>query len=193
MNVASRPPTSIIHLDAHALKVLAHPLRSRLLSALRTAGPATATALAQRLDTNTGATSYHLRRLASVGLVEETGEGHGRERWWRAATDMHTFTERDVVYDPDAKAAADWLRRYYLRSFVDRFQAWLDVHESWPLGWQEVADASDYLLRLTPTRLAELNAEAAALMERYRDPDPDDPDAQPVEMHLHVFPIEAPA
>lgn len=182
--------TSTLHLDARAVKVLAHPLRSRLLSALRIGGPATATALAQRLGTNTGATSYHLRRLATVGLVAETGEGHGRERWWRAATDMHSFTQRDVASDADGQAAADWLRRYYLRSFLDRYDAWLDEHASWSLEWQEVADASDYLLRVSPCRLGELNAELGALLERYRDPDPDDPDALPVEIHLHAFPLK---
>jgi DNA-binding transcriptional ArsR family regulator len=181
---------SILHLDATAVKVLAHPLRSRLLGALRAGGPATATFLADRLETNTGATSYHLRKLAAVGLVEETGEGRGRERWWRAATEMHGFTQRDVAYDADGRAAADWLRRYYLRSFVERFQHWLDIHETWPMEWQEVADASDRLLRLSPTRLAELEAEASALFERYRDPDPDDPEAKAVEVHLHAFPIE---
>jgi DNA-binding transcriptional ArsR family regulator len=181
---------SILHLDANAVKVLAHPLRSRLLRSLRTGGPATATSLADRLATNTGATSYHLRKLASVGLVEETGEGRGRERWWRAATEMHGFTQRDVAYDPDGKAAADWLRRFYLRSFVDRFGQWLDVHETWPMAWQEVADASDYLLRLSPARLAELEAEMSALFIRYRDPDPDDPEAKPVEVHVHAFPID---
>ncbi len=61
--------TSTLHLDATAIKVLAHPLRSRLLSLLRSAGPATATSLANRIGTNTGATSYHLRKLAGVGLV----------------------------------------------------------------------------------------------------------------------------
>ena len=183
------PTTSTLHLDARAIKVLAHPLRSRLLSALRIGGPATATALAGRLETNTGATSYHLRRLASVGLVEETAEGRGRERWWRAATDMHSFTQRDVAYDADGQAAADWLRRYYLRSFLDRYGAWLDEHASWPLEWQEVADASDWLLRVSPRRLGELNAELGTLVERYRDPDPDDPDARPIEIHLHAFPL----
>ena len=73
-------PPSILKLDPRALKVLAHPLRSRLLTALRTHGPATATELARDLVTNTGATSYHLRKLASVGLVEETEDGHGRSR-----------------------------------------------------------------------------------------------------------------
>ena len=182
------PSPSILHLDAHAVKVLAHPLRSRLLSALRSSGPATATALAQQLGTNTGATSYHLRKLATVGLVEETGEGHGRERPWRAATEMHGFTQRDVAYDPDGRAAADWLRRYYLRSFIDRFEHWLDVHETWPMAWQEVADASDYALRLTPARLAELETAVSELLARYRDPDPDDPEARRVEVHIHAFP-----
>ena len=183
--------TSTLHLDARAVKVLAHPLRSRLLSALRSGGPATATVLAERLGTNTGATSYHLRKLESVGIVEETGEGHGKERWWRASTDMHTFTQRDVAYDADGQAAADWLRRYYLRSFLDRYGAWLDAHGSWSLEWQEVGDASDYLVRLSPLRLAELETELSTLLERYRDPDPDDPDALPVEIHIHAFPIVA--
>ena len=180
---------STLHLDARAVKVLAHPLRSRLLSALRTGGPATATALAVQLGTNTGATSYHLRKLESVGIVDETGGGHGRERWWRASTESHSFTQRDVAYDADGQAAADWLRRFYLRSFLDRYSAWLDDHGSWPLAWQEVADASDYLLRVSPRRLAELEAELSAVLDRYRDPDPDDPDALPIEVHLHAFPL----
>ena len=181
--------TSTLHLDAHAVKVLAHPLRSRLLSALRMGGPATATTLAERLGTNSGATSYHLRKLESVGLVEETGEGHGKERPWRASTEMHSFTQRDVASDADGQAAADWLRRFYLRSFLDRYGTWLDDHASWPLEWQEVADTSDYLLRLSPRRLAELRSEMREILERYRDPDPDDPDALPIEIDVHAFPL----
>ena len=93
--MADRPFTTL-RLDGRALRVLAHPLRSRLLTALRMDGPATATALARSLGTNTGATSYHLRKLASVGLVAETDEGRGRERWWRASTPSHEWTERDL-------------------------------------------------------------------------------------------------
>ena len=183
---------STLHLDAHAVKVLAHPLRSRLLTALRSRGPATATSLAERLGTNSGATSYHLRKLESVGIVEETGEGHGKERPWRASTDMHSFTQRDVAYDADGQAAADWLRRFYLRSFLERYGAWLDDQAAWPLEWQEVADSGDYLMRVSPRRLAEFEAELHALLERYRDPDPDDPDALPVELHHHAFPLGEP-
>jgi len=184
---------SILHLDHKAIKVLAHPLRSRLLGELRMHGPATATALAQTLGTNTGATSYHLRKLASVGLVEETEDGHGRERPWRAATEMHGWTERDVEYDPDARAASDWLQRYYLRTFVERYEAWLGARETWPIEWQEVTGATDFALRLTPERLAAFNADIEALAQRYRDLPPagTDQDEQVVQVHLHAYPLEA--
>jgi DNA-binding transcriptional ArsR family regulator len=165
---------SVLHLDTKAITVLAHPLRSRLLTELRTHGPATATELARRLDTNTGATSYHLRKLASVGLVEETDEGRGRERPWRAATEFHGWTEHEIADDAEAKAASDWLRRFYLRSFVERFEAWLDVQASWPLEWQDAAGVSDFAVRLTPARLEALNA-----------------DVQLVQVVVHAFPFEA--
>jgi DNA-binding transcriptional ArsR family regulator len=186
-------PPSVLHLDPEAIKVLANPLRSRLLTELRMHGPATATELARTLDTNTGATSYHLRKLASVGLVEETEDGRGRERRWRAATEMHGWTERDVAYDPDAKAASDWLRRFYLRSFVERYEEWLAVMESWPIEWQDATGGSDFALRLTPAGLEALNADIEALYERYRalpEP-PDDEDPQVVQVHVHTYPLEA--
>lgn len=183
---------SVLHLDHEAIKVLAHPLRSRLLGELRMHGPATATALAQTLGTNTGATSYHLRKLASVGLVEETQDGHGRERPWRAATEMHGWTERDVQYDPDARAASDWLQRYYLRAFVERYEAWLGVKDTWPIEWQEVTGASDFALSLTPERLAAFNADIEAVAQRYRDLPPagSDEDAQVVQIVFHAHPLE---
>src|SRR5918997_1899165 len=97
-----------IRLDAAAVRDLAHPLRSRLLSALRLHGPATATDLADRLDTNTGATSYHPRKLESVGLVEDTGEGEGKRRQWRAASEYHSWQPSDFAGDDDAETSLGW-------------------------------------------------------------------------------------
>ena len=80
---------------------LAHPLRLRLLGRLRTDGPATATALAEKLGTNTGATSYHLRQLAEVGLVAEDPDlGTGRQRWWRARHDVSSWAARTSTATP---------------------------------------------------------------------------------------------
>jgi DNA-binding transcriptional ArsR family regulator len=182
-------PFTTLRLDAQALRVLAHPLRSRLLTALRSAGPATATVLARSLGTNTGATSYHLRKLASVGLVDETEEGRGRERWWRASTPSHGWTERDVAGDADAEAASDWLKRHYLRTFAERYERWLDEAAGWPLDWRAAAEAGDALVRLSPARLAALESELIALLDRYREDPPDDPDARQVAVYYHMFPV----
>ena len=84
------------------MKVLAHPLRSRIVSQLRRSGPLTATALAALLGTNSGATSYHLRRLETVGLVADTGNGKGKERIWRAGSEQHSWTQSELVEDEDA-------------------------------------------------------------------------------------------
>jgi DNA-binding transcriptional ArsR family regulator len=177
-----------LRLDPAALRVLAHPLRSRLLTALRSGGPATATALAHVLDTNTGATSYHLRRLAGVGLVTETEDGRGRERWWRASTDAHEWTERDVADDPGTAAASDWLKRHYLRSFVDRYERWLDTADSWPMDWRVAAESGDTSLHGTPDDLAAFHRELLELFDRYRDRSTDSPDARRVEFYYHAFP-----
>jgi DNA-binding transcriptional ArsR family regulator len=185
----TEPDASTLHLDVRAIKVLAHPLRSRLLTALRVGGPATATALAASLATNTGATSYHLRRLSSVGLVEETDAGHGRERWWRATTRAHSFTRRDVADDPDGQAAVDWLSHQYLRTFVELYEAWLEEQPSWSPDWQEVAGSTDLMLRLTPAALGALQQEFGALVERYREtPGDPAPDAELVAIYLYAFP-----
>lgn len=180
---------SVLHLDSTALQVLAHPLRIRLLAALRTDGPATATTLAAVLDTNTGATSYHLRRLASVGLVEEAGGGRGRERRWQASTAAHGWTERDIAGDPDAEAAGSWLRHAYLRAFVEASEAWLAAQSDWPLEWRTAADSGDYLVRVSPDRLERLREEIEDVIARYREAAEDEEAVEPVLLYLHTIPL----
>ncbi len=186
--VTTPSPPKKIRIDAAALRVLAHPLRSRLLSELRREGPATATALAKVLDTNTGATSYHLRKLADVGLVEETGAGAGRERWWRAAHDMHSWSASDFAGDSDSEAAAEWLEGEYFRQFQRNTEQWAAERSEWPLEWRDAAGASDYMVELTPEQLRAMHREIFEVVERYRAAGPDGPDAARVLFYLHAFP-----
>jgi DNA-binding transcriptional ArsR family regulator len=187
-----RTPITSLRLEPKALRVLAHPMRSRLLTQLRMGGPATATALAGALETNTGATSYHLRKLASVGLVTETDDGKGRERWWRASTDAHEWRERDVADDPEAAAASDWLKRHYLRGFIDRYERWLDDADTWPIDWHAAAESGDTTLRGTPEDFASFQRELLDLLDRYRDRSPGSPNARRVEFDYHAFPSPDP-
>lgn len=177
-------------LDATALRVLAHPLRSRLLSELRLHGPATATALAERLSTNTGATSYHLRKLESVALVLDTGEGEGRRRLWRASTSFHNFDPSDYRDDDDANAALGWLQRDYLRRVAERGARWLDVGERWPAEWVDAAGLSDTFVTVTAAQLRTLQDELDAVLERWRFVGEQDPAARRVQVSVLSHPSD---
>jgi len=72
---------SISEIDT--LKALASPIRRRILRYLDDHGQATSTTVAEALGESTGTTSYHLRLLASHGLISEAGPTGRRERWWR--------------------------------------------------------------------------------------------------------------
>jgi predicted ArsR family transcriptional regulator len=142
--------------------------RSRLLAQLRREGSTTVTGLARDLGTNTGATSYHLRKLAEVGLVLEDQGGVGRERWWRAAHEFTTLSLRDVEGDPDAEAAFAWLKSEYFQQFIEKAQRWAAAESQWTLEWREAAGASDSMLELTPDELTAMQQEIWEVTERYR-------------------------
>lgn len=180
----------ILYPTAHQLRILAHPLRSRLLGALRFHGPATSTALAARLGTNSGATSYHLRQLAEAGMVEDDPErSTGRDRVWRASHDGTSWTSSDFDDDPDAQAADDWLIRSQARRTAGWLGDWLDARLDWPREWREAADQSDFHLDLTPQGLHELMRELHAVVRRHHDgADPAAPGAERVTVLLQAFP-----
>jgi DNA-binding transcriptional ArsR family regulator len=178
----------ILHPSSAQLQALAHPLRSRLLGALRFHGPATSTALAARLGTNSGATSYHLRQLAEAGLVEDDRErSNGRERWWRSVHDATSWRSTDYDDDPDARAADDWLVRRHAHVAAGWVNDWLEGRSEWSREWREAAEQWDYHLDLTPAGLRALTAELHAIVGRYRDAPPD-ASAERVTLLLQAFP-----
>src|ERR1700758_1848170 len=116
------PGRSIARLDnATALRAYAHPVRMKLILALRTRGPLTATQAGRLLGESSGTCSFHLRQLAQYGLVEETGggagrgEGAGREKPWRATTTSTSWD--DVQKTPEATAAASLLGEVLAESY----------------------------------------------------------------------------
>jgi predicted ArsR family transcriptional regulator len=196
----STQPAPTVHLDRAALAMLAHPLRSRLLNELRVTGPATATTLAAALHTNSGATSYHLRKLAQVGLVvdhDTGGTGTGRRRVWSASTESRPRDEGsggdpDNPNDPDAQAAITWLARDYLQLFNDRAERWLDTQDRWPVDWREQVGLSDHLVQVTAGQLSALRRDLAEVLERYRRVGAGNPDAKRVSVYLCPLPVDSP-
>ena len=177
-------------LDEQAVRVLAHPLRSRILGRLRIDGPLTATELAGLLQTNSGATSYHLRALESVGLVTDTEEGAGRRRVWRATTDYHTWVNSDFAADDDARTALGWLQRDYVRQFAVRAEQWLDASESWPAEWVDALGLNDTFVEVTPEQAVQLVGEVDALLARFRRAGAGDPRARRIHVHVASRPVD---
>lgn len=186
----SSSPRSVLHPDATQLRTLAHPLRTRLLGALRFHGPATATQLAARLGTNSGATSYHLRQLADVGLVEDDAEhSTGRDRAWRSVHDSTSWRSTDYDHDPDARAAEDWIARHQASTNARWLDDWLEARQDWPVEWRDAADQSDYHFTMTAERLGRMLAEVHAVLARHQaDEDPSAPAAERVTVMLQAFP-----
>lgn len=182
--------SDVIRLDSAALRVLAHPLRSQLLSQLRLHGPATATELADRLDTNTGATSYHLRRLESVGLVADTGTGVGRRRVWQAATRAHEWQPSDFAGDDEAEASLSWLARHYQESLAERVERWAEAGRRWPAAWRDTLGAGDDGVTVTAAQARAMWDEIEQVIRRYRDAGADDPDAVRVLVWTHLLPLD---
>lgn len=190
----SDPPGPTVHLDRSALAMLAHPLRSRLLDELRLRGPATATTLAAVLHTNSGATSYHLRKLAQVTLVVDSGEGTGRQRLWSASTESRPRDEGPSgdTNDADAQAALAWIARDYLHLFSDRAEHWLDTQDRWPVDWREQVGLSDHLVQVTAGQLSALRSELTDVLERFRRVGAGNPDAKRVSVYLCPLPVDSP-
>ncbi|GAB3624733.1 hypothetical protein GCM10027418_28180 [Mariniluteicoccus endophyticus] len=178
------------------LRGLAHPVRLKMLGLLRTDGPQTATGLAAQLGLNSGATSYHLRQLATHGFVVEAPElGTTRERWWRAA---HRSTR---VEDSTSPAAGAFLQTVVVRH-TQVLQESAEEFDELPDVWKQASTHSDWMMRLPPSRARALVLQisdllTAAMLEADEEEDgasgdaaaeEDATDREQVMFQLHAFP-----
>jgi DNA-binding transcriptional ArsR family regulator len=177
--------------DVEALRVLAHPMRQRILRYLRQAGPATSTTLARDLGENSGIMSYHLRQLAEYGFVQEVPDrGQGRERWWQVPPEPLWIPREGL--SPEAQAEASGLRLPGLAEDLEgfeRFRAARGDMGEWGRGTWIVMRTK---LTLTREEAARLIADQQELIGRYRREAADAPaDARPVVLGFLAYP-EAP-
>jgi DNA-binding transcriptional ArsR family regulator len=156
--------------EVEALRAIAHPLRARLLGALRHDGPATATELAARFGESSGSTSYHLRQLERYGfIVEDEEQRSKRERRWRAAAKFTSWDDADFVDQPEGREASDAMHDLQVHWQLRRDQQWRERRFDWDRAWLGAAGTSDIEVRLTPEatrtffeRFLELAREAEA-------------------------------
>ncbi|HEX2902970.1 MAG TPA: helix-turn-helix domain-containing protein [Jatrophihabitans sp.] len=188
-------PSRDVVTDANDLQALAHPLRIRLLGALRREGPSTASRLAAQLDVSSGLTSYHLRQLAAAGFIREADHpGTGRERWWQASRrSTHVLVPK--TGNPDDEAVTTEFLQAVIEVNFDNARAFIAQEEQWPAEWREASEFSDMMLALTPAEADQLRRELAEVVARYSrheagHPLPDG--ATVVQAQYQVFPHPRP-
>jgi len=179
--------------DIASLKAVAHPLRVRLLGALRINGPATASQLAREFGESSGSTSYHLRQLARYGFIEEDPEQpNARERRWRARHRYTSWRDSDFIEDPEGREAAKFMRerqRELAAATARRFEAAAEAG-AWSREWIDAAGMNDFVVRLTPADLTTLIDRIKELVEEYAARSADAPDAEQVYLFLSAHPFQ---
>jgi DNA-binding transcriptional ArsR family regulator len=186
----------VIELTPQSFTALFHPMRVGILGLLRVDGPATSSELARRLETNSGATSYHLRQLERHGFVAEVPEmGTARQRFWSAAHEYTSLERSQMREDAKAVVLFDEFMRLTSRLRESEVVEWIESQDEWGTEWTDAAASDDHLLHLNQRELSEMVDEIRSLVGRMAARDKSDApdDAEAVRVHLVAFPIAGPS
>jgi DNA-binding transcriptional ArsR family regulator len=153
--------------DPRELNALAHPVRMAIIEHLSISGPLTATELAERLDESPANCSWHLRKLAEHGFVEEAGGGKGRQRPWRVPGIGFAWSDPDPT--PEQRRAGDALARTTMARALDRLEDARRRQSEEPPEWQRASRSGEYVTWLTAEELKALNDELDHVLVRHLD------------------------
>jgi DNA-binding transcriptional ArsR family regulator len=153
--------------DPAQFKALGHPLRHRLLTALRQR-PATLAQLAAALGSTKGTIGYHVSVLEAAGLLRIASTRQvrgGTERYYEPAS-------KDLRISPDAPVGAEFLVNAALAEMLPA------------ADWAPDRTLLRHV-RLTPERARALAAE----LDRFADADrlPDGPEGEPYGILVSLF------
>ncbi|MDR6317668.1 helix-turn-helix domain-containing protein [Actinoplanes couchii] len=155
--------------DPQAMRALAHPVRLAALTHLQRHGPATATQLSPHVGATPSVVSWHLRHLATFGLVMDAGPDEapagGRQRYWKAAS--RGFTTR-LADDDDSQTARRLLSGQMeeaARQQVEKW--WAETEPDLDHTWRRLSGLSNTGVRLTADEFDELQNAIDELIGAY--------------------------
>jgi DNA-binding transcriptional ArsR family regulator len=153
--------------EPQALRALAHPVRLAILNRLQRHGPSTATGLSPHVGATPSVVSWHLRHLATFGLVN----------------------------DAEGQAAARQLRGEMFARYAEAPQQWLLQDEPRLDGtWRALAGVADTQFVATADELRQLEEAIEELLAPYvrrKDDDAPPDGAQVVRMLRYLLPVAA--
>ena len=148
--------------DPQAMRALAHPVRLAVLVHLQRNGPATATILSPHVGATPSVTSWHLRHLATFGLVTDAPAdevpGDRRQRWWKAVA-------KGFRFEPSSDPAAEMLADQLYAMSRDQLDQWLsETRPRLAPEWLRVSGLSNTTVRLTSAELSTLAVQIDELL-----------------------------
>lgn len=177
------------------LRMLAHPLRIRIMMHLgANPEPTTSARLARALGESTGATSYHLRQLAKLGLIVEVPEyGTVRERGWRIGFRGLSLVP-DSSQDTGSQAALWSLFAAVISHDDDVTARFLSERASYPSVWRDAFRFVDFTLNVRPEEVDEISARIQDVLAEYvrREPGEQPEGAQAVYAVVRLTPVQSP-
>jgi DNA-binding transcriptional ArsR family regulator len=170
-------------------KTLTNPVRRRILDYIGQHREANSTSVARALGESTGTTSYHLRKLAEQGLIEEMPErSSGRERWWRLLPIDHVMAAPGERTEEEDSALAEW-NSQRLSADIELYIRALAEYEG-PDGWVQAQRTGTYMTR---QGLLEFYSEYLGLLARYGHAEgAAPPDARLLSIRFLAIPQEQP-
>lgn len=189
--MTERPPKRVLTGgDIKAFyKALSNPVRRDILQYLGAHEEANSTSVAKALGESTGTTSYHLRKLADLDLIEEIEErSSGRERWWRSKM-KDIFTPPGLEMTPDEREAAVKLGALKmsndLRLVVAAYSGYDDAD-----GWNQIWRSG---FRMTKEQVQQFTEEYENLIWKYATGPGEHPEgSRQMAIRLVMLPDEGP-
>ncbi|WP_329571066.1 helix-turn-helix domain-containing protein [Kitasatospora sp. NBC_01266] len=151
-----------------------HPVRIALLKLIGEAGSVTSTEAAQRLGHSSGLCSFHLRKLAEHGLIEDAPRRGGRARPWQLVRTPPEAPEGSSLFHRELEDTS--------------YRLWMERRDQAPEQWRQ-DDAFSAVLQLTPAELRELGETMRQALRGFRHRDPNRPGAAPVAVLARLFPL----
>ncbi|HHV53845.1 MAG TPA: helix-turn-helix transcriptional regulator [Firmicutes bacterium] len=170
-------------LNLDQLKLLAHPLRQRILVAFAGGEPLSVQELAGRLKLPHGKVYYHVQRLAEGGILSEVGQRTVNgivERLYEPAAASFTTSDEELRDLPGYRAAAGSVADHMFARVVELYRRFQQVRQEREKaattprgdgGNREPAgfSASFVELHLTAEEEEELARQLQHLFDRYRE------------------------
>ncbi|MGW5189277.1 winged helix-turn-helix domain-containing protein [Kribbella sp. NPDC004138] len=172
--------------DPRELNALAHPVRMAIIELLSLSGPLTATELADRLDETPANCSWHLRKLAQHGFVEEAEGGKGRQRPWKVPGLGFRWDEEHASPSLEERRAAQALSDVMMGRAIDRLRESQQRAPEDTEEWRAARGNTEMVAWLTADELEEMNSAINAVLDRHAER-LTDPSQRPANARLCEF------